>query len=226
MSKRNKLKAELILEVAQLQERVKELEKAPIKSEDKFRILYNNSPDMYVSVSPMDGSVLLCNETLLTKTGYSRKEIIGFHVHNLYHDDCTDEVKQVFQEFVETGIIQDRELILKRKDGSKIDVSLNVDSVKDENGEILYSISSWRDITDRVLVAKDLKDQKEFSEKIINTSTAIIVGLDNNHQIKLFNTGAEEITGYKSTDVLGKDWFKIFFPPEIIDEMNQVWKNA
>jgi len=80
-----------------------------------------------------------------------------------------------------------------------------------------------RDITERVVATKTLIKQKEFSEKIINTSNAIIVGLDNNHLIRLFNRGAEEITGYKRENVLGKDWFKIFFPPEILDEMHQVW---
>jgi PAS domain S-box-containing protein len=131
------------------------------KSEEKFRILYNNSPDMYVSVSPQDGRVLLCNETLINKSGYSSEEIIGHHVHNLYHDDCLDEVKEVFQEFVEKREILDRELILKRKDGGKIDVSLNVDSVRDEKGEILYSISSWRDITERKKAELDLKESAE-----------------------------------------------------------------
>ncbi|MCJ7734275.1 MAG: PAS domain S-box protein, partial [Anaerolineales bacterium] len=201
-------------------------EKELSESEEKFRILYNNSPDMYVSVSPRDGSVLLCNETLLTKTGFSREEIIGHHVHNLYHEDCQDEVKEVFQEFVEKGIILDRELILKRKDGGRIEVSLNVDSVRGEEGEILYSISTWRDITERVLMVENLKKEKEFSEKIINTSNAIIVGLDKNHLIKIFNRGAEKITGHKSQDVLGKDWFKVFIPAEILGELDQVWEGA
>ncbi|MCK5509600.1 MAG: PAS domain S-box protein, partial [Desulfobacterales bacterium] len=68
--------------------------------------------------------------------------------------------------------------------------------------------------------------QKEFSEKIISTSNAIIVGLDKNHKIRLFNEGAEQITGYKIKDVMGKDWFKMFFMPELLDEMNKVWKKA
>ena len=140
----------------------KQMEEALYKSEEKFRVLYNNSPDMYVSVSPGDASILLCNETLLTKIGYSREEIIGFPIYKIYHEDCMVEVKKAFQQFVETGVIKGKELILKRKDGSKIDVSLNVNTVRDKAGKILYSISSWRDITEQKRMEARLRQSQKM----------------------------------------------------------------
>ncbi|MDX2441091.1 MAG: PAS domain S-box protein, partial [Desulfobacterales bacterium] len=71
-----------------------------------------------------------------------------------------------------------------------------------------------------------LKKQKEFNEKIVQTSNALIVGLDKNHKIKIFNKGAEKITGFKSKEVIDKDWFEIFFEPDIYDEMSKVWEIA
>ena len=53
----------------------------------------------------------------------------------------------MFQSFVETGEVHDAELVLKRKDGSKIDVSLNVSSIRDEEGNVLYGRLVWRNIT-------------------------------------------------------------------------------
>jgi PAS domain S-box-containing protein len=139
----------------------KKAEKALKESELKFRILYNNSPDMYASVSPDGGSILMCNETILKKTGYLREEIIGFHIFKLYHDDCLEDAKKLFQQFVNKGVLRDKELILKKKDGSKLDVNLNVNSVRDETGKILYSITSWRDITDRKRLEKERKQIEE-----------------------------------------------------------------
>jgi len=138
------------------------------ESESKFRALYNNSPDMHVSVSSDDASILLCNETLLKETGYTREEIIGSPIFKIYHDDCMDKVNQTFQQFVETGRIESRELILKRKDGSKIDVSLNVNAVKDDTGKILYSISSWRDITERKKAQKNIAQLSHIFEDSLN----------------------------------------------------------
>jgi two-component system sensor histidine kinase/response regulator len=150
-------------------------EEALKQSEEKFRVLYNNSPDMYVSVSPDDASILLCNETLLKKTGYSRDEIIGSPIFKMYHDDCMDEVKKAFQQFVETGVIHDKGLILKRKDGSKINVRLDVNVVKDDTGKMLYSISSWRDITDRKEAEEALKQSEEKYRAIVRDQTEFLV---------------------------------------------------
>ena len=130
------------LELVKKQEELERLSK-------EYVDLYDNAPDMYVSVSADSASILQCNETLLTNTGYSRDEVIGASIFKLCHDDCIDEVNQTFQEFVETGDVHDKELILKRKDGSRIDVSLNVNSIRDKSGKILHSAFSWRDITKR-----------------------------------------------------------------------------
>ncbi len=118
-------------------------------SEERFRVLYNKSPDMFVSVSPDDGSILQCNNTVLNKTGYLKEEIVGTPIFKMYHDDCMDSVKEAFQQFIKTGEVRDKELILQIKDGSKIPVSLNAKAVRDVTGKILHSISSWRDITER-----------------------------------------------------------------------------
>jgi len=78
------------------------------------------------------------------------------------------------------------------------------------------------------LIAKeyDLKKERIFSEKIVETADAIIVGLDKDHIIRIFNRGAENHTGYKKEEVVGEDWFKIFFPEEMPNEMNKVWNDA
>ncbi len=152
----------------------KKVEEALRESEKKFTVLYNSSPDMFVSVSPDDASILLCNDTLLNKTGYSRKEVIGSSIFMLYHTDCMSEVEEAFQQFVKTGTVEDKELILVKKDGSKIDVSLNVDAVRDKKGNILYSISSWRDITDRKKSELLLQESKDELQ-IINTKLEELV---------------------------------------------------
>ncbi len=78
------------------------------------------------------------------------------------------------------------------------------------------------------LIASELEliKEKKFSESIVETANAIIVGLDKDHKIRIFNQGAENITGYTKAEVIGKDWFKIFPPKEILNGMNKVWKNS
>ncbi len=191
----------------------KQAEEALRESEEEFRVLYNNSPDMYVSVSPDDASILLCNETLLNKTRYSREEIIGSPIFKMYHDDCMAEAKKTFQQFVETGVIRDKELILKRKDGSKIDVSLNTNAVKDETGEIQYSMSSWRDITEAKLAEEALRASEDKFRSFAEQS---IVGiyLISEGAFKYVNPKFAEIFGYSTDECLDNMHFPQLVHPE------------
>jgi len=119
------------------------------ENEKKFRILYDNSPDMYFSLSPENAKILRCNETFFKILGYSKDEIIGQSIFTLDQGTNADDFKIAFTQFIETGKVTNKELILARKDGTKIIVSLNSDAIRDANDKILYSISSLRDITEQ-----------------------------------------------------------------------------
>ncbi|MCX6076254.1 MAG: PAS domain S-box protein [Campylobacterales bacterium] len=175
-----------------------------LKSEAKFRALYDNAPDMYVSVSPKDATILLCNETVLKKTGYSKEELIGSPIFKMYDDDCMQEVHNTFEEFVKSGVILDRELILKRKDGTKMDVSLNVDSVRDRDGKILYSMSSWRDITEHKQMESEIKSTQEYLQTIFDATPNLMITTDG-IAIKKGNAAMLKFTGYDSLESFKKE---------------------
>ena len=125
----------------------KKAEEALRDSEAKYLDLYENAPDMYVSVDAATGTMSQCNQTLAEKTGYTKDEILGRPVLEIYHPDSLEGAKGAFQEFIRTGQVRNAELQLQRKDGGVIDVMLNVSAVRDEQGNILHSRSSWRDVT-------------------------------------------------------------------------------
>jgi len=91
----------------------------------------------------------------------------------MYTPDSAEHAKaNVFPVFVKNGTIEAEELQLQRKDGSKIDVSLNVSAVRDEQGGILYSRSIWRDITKRKEIEKALKEAHIDLERRVKERTA------------------------------------------------------
>ena len=135
--------------------------------------LYDNAPDMFVSVDAKTAKILDCNQTLVNALGYTREEIIGRPIFDMYAPDSAEHAKtNVFPAFVKTGTIKEEELQLQRKDGSKIDVSLNVSAVRDEQGAILYSRSVWRDITKRKEVEEALKEAQVDLERKVSERTA------------------------------------------------------
>jgi len=152
MRDERKTKAQLIEELTSLRRRNAELEvaeEALEEPEGRYRDLYDNAPDMYVSVDAETAKILRCNQTLATALGYGKEEIVGRPIFAMYHPDCMEEVQKAFHSFVETGEVDDAELQLMKKDGGKIDVSLNASAVRDSEGRVLYSRSAWRDISER-----------------------------------------------------------------------------
>jgi len=118
-----------------------------LKAEEEYQDLYDYAAEMHISVDPRNAKILKCNQTLANTLGYTKEEIIGQEIFKLYHPECMEKVHKTFDQFVKTGEVSNTKLILQRKDGSKIDVLLNVTAVRDDEGNILYSRSTWIDIT-------------------------------------------------------------------------------
>jgi PAS domain S-box-containing protein len=146
---------ETFTDLSELNKHKKEID----TSNEKIKALYDNAPDLYVSVSPEDGKIINCNQTLLKALGYSRKQVIGLHVFDLYHPKSLDDAKDAFNQFLQTGEVKNKELILKKKDGKSVHVSLNVNAIRDNAGNIKYSMSSWRIIDELQETKSKLKER-------------------------------------------------------------------
>jgi PAS domain S-box-containing protein len=159
--------------------------------------------------------------------GYSKQEAIGKHPSELIiPEDMKELINTVFKNLLsEQGGTRSRNENIT-KDGKQILCDWYNTPLKNIDGEVIGVASLVHDITQRVKTFEALKEQKEFNEKIVQTSHTLIVGIDTNRKIKIFNRGAEIITGFKSQEVLGKDWFKIFVSPENREEIDEVWQVA
>jgi PAS domain S-box-containing protein len=69
------------------------------------------------------------------------------------------------------------------------------------------------DITERKNSELALQNAKEFSENLIENANAMVVGLDRQGNITLFNQASQRITGFSAEDVLGKSaWDMLRMP--------------
>jgi two-component system cell cycle sensor histidine kinase/response regulator CckA len=197
----------------------KRAEEALKASEAKFMDLYDNAPDMYMSVNARTASIDECNQTGANILGVPKCEIVGRSVFAIYHPDCRDEAEGTFNEFLDKGEIHDRELALQRHDGSKLDVSVNVSAVRGEDGTILFGRSTLRDITER----KQAEEAVRTLSKAIEQSPVSIVITDPAGTIEFANRKTSETTGYTCEEVVGKN-SRIFKSGETpTEEYRQLW---
>lgn len=60
--------------------------------------------------------------------------------------------------------------------------------------------------------ALKMKQEKAFADNVINTTQALIIGVDQQGEVVLFNHFAEENSGWSEDEVRGKNFFEQFIP--------------
>jgi len=193
-----------------LRHQVKHKTKELVDLGARYQDLYDNAPDMFASVDAETAKVKTCNKTVADNLGYTKEEIIGKPIFDLYHSSCMPEVEKAFNLFITTGKVINQELQLKRKNGSKIDVILNVSAVRDDEGKILHSRSSWRDISDR----KQAEDRVRKLSQAVEQSGEGVVITNATGLIEYINPAFIKITGYSEEDAVGQN-------PNILKSKNQ-----
>jgi PAS domain S-box-containing protein len=129
-------------------------------SESRYVDLYENAPDMFISVDVSQQRVIECNKTLIEATGYPRDKIVGQDLVELFDFDSRQEVLGALRLFLDGGSANDIELGLLCSDGHRIDTSMNVSAVRDPQGESIFCRAVLRDITTKKRIEAHLKNQE------------------------------------------------------------------
>ncbi|MFH1723866.1 MAG: PAS domain S-box protein [Elusimicrobiota bacterium] len=130
------------------------------QAEAAYHDLYDESPAMLASVDAKTGKVKSCNRTMAAALGVSQDDIIGLPVFDLYHPDSLAAARKAFASFKRKGEVRGVELRMKRKDGSPIDVILDVTAMRDEKGNVLESRSVVRDVTEQKRAEAALRESE------------------------------------------------------------------
>ncbi len=132
------------------------------QSEKRYADLYEHSPDMYHSVN-RDGIIVNCNVTESVVLGYPKEEIVGKHLAKLYPPSQAEHVRNNLRLLFSLGEeIRGVEEQMRKKDGTRIDVSVNTSLVHDEEGKPVLARIVARDITEK----KKLEQQILHAQKI------------------------------------------------------------
>jgi two-component system cell cycle response regulator len=95
--------------------------------------------------------------------------------------------------------------------------------VNDEKNNPLCYMASFIDITEKNRNQEELKKEKESAERYLNLAGSIILALDTKGKIVLINKKGHEILGYKTNEIIGKNWFDNFIPKDNVKELKKVF---
>lgn len=137
-----------------------------------YQDLYDNSPDINLSINQKSGRIERCNQTAIDTFGYAYDQIIGKSLVELCDRRSLPVIKKAFLEFEKSGRVVNARLFAKRADSSTIPVVLNASAVRDVNGALISARAVLRDISDLHQVEQELKSLNEQLEKRIAERTA------------------------------------------------------
>jgi len=135
-------------------------EKLIRESEEKYRDLYDNAPDMYHSVNK-DSIIVECNETEAMMLGYAKEEIIGKPITHFLTEKSRIDHEREFPILITKGSATSLEREFVRKDGSTFLASLNVFVEKNSYGDLIKTRTIARDVTRQKQIEEELKRSRE-----------------------------------------------------------------
>lgn len=127
-------------------------------SETTLADLYDNAPDLYLTIAMNDYRIRQCNRAVAEKTGMACDHVIGKLFFDLLHADSRQDAVTIFDLFKNSGEIKNAELKLLQKDGGCINCILNATPIRDRRGRIILCRAILRDITERKLIKAQLKE--------------------------------------------------------------------
>jgi PAS domain S-box-containing protein len=137
-------------------------EKALLESEEKLRKAFENT-GIGMSIRNTRDLTVICNDAVCKILGYSQDELETLHLYDITHPDDRDENQRLLEK-VTTGEIDGFEFTKRyiRKDGEAIWVTNDVSSIRDDRGNLLFTINLHFDLTEKRKAEEQLRQAQKM----------------------------------------------------------------
>ncbi len=184
------------------------------QSEELFRKTFSFSPVGKVMLT-QERKLIKCNKSFCNFIGYDEDSLLKMKISDITLPDDTDVgreiINQVLSQSIESGGFRKRYL---HKDGNIVWGDVSVGLIHGTNNDEAYLLLVVQDITDRINYENKLRTERDRAMQYFNTSTVILVVLDNDGNIVRINRRGYEILGYEIGSLNGKNWFDTCIPAE------------
>jgi PAS domain S-box-containing protein len=210
----------------------KKIEMSLKESEEKFRNLAEESPNM-IFIN-LQGRVVYANKKCEDTIGYSKEEFYSpsFNFLSIIGPESTDLLKASYSKHWRGEDVHPYEYGLVTKDGRRIEAIINSKLI-DYNGQkaILGLVT---DITERKITEASLRQNEEQFRQLFSSmpsGVAVYEAVENGEDFVFrdFNSAAEKIEKVSKTDILGKHVTEVFPKVKsfgIFQVFQRVWRTG
>lgn len=186
------------------------LETNRIKEEirKKFQELFDYSLD-FIYIHDLEGNIIDANDIALSTLGYEREDLPKLSFKDILDEIQFEKGLSVLRKIVKEGRQYTHEKYkLKTKDGNFIYIEeYCIPLIK--KGEIYAILGIAKNITERVIAEKHLKESVERYRALYENTPFSIVLINSAGEIVDCNPRTVELFGYKKTELIGKEFRKL-----------------
>lgn len=180
------------------------------ESENKYKTIFENTGTA-ITILEEDKTISLANTEFEKLTGYSREEIEGKKAWTEFvvkEDMERMAAQHKLRRIDATAAPKTYEFRLVDRAGRIKNIHLNIDMIPGTK----KSVASLLDMTIRKQAEDALQESRQLFSDIINFLPDATFVIDNEGKVIAWNLAMEEMTGLKSTDILGKGNYEYALP--------------
>ena len=185
------------------------------ESEKKFRAIFDNANDGFISADPESGRFFNPNRRMIEMLGYeSEEEIRNLAVSDIHPREDLPRILGEFEKHARGEISRSEYLPVKRKDGSIFFASISSSPIIVANKTYLSCI--FRDVTERRQAEETIRESEERLKILFEFAPDAYYLSDLEGNFIDGSRAAEQVMGYKKEELIGKNFFKLglMFPDQ------------
>ena len=183
----------------------------------RLAAIVESSDDAILS-KDLDGIIQTWNAGAERLLGYRAEEAIGQPITLLLPPEWIQEEEQILERVRSGQRVEHLETVRLTKDGKRIDVSVTVSPVKDQDGQIIGVSKIVHDISDRKRVEEALAQDRNLLRTLIDNLPDCVYVKDTQSRFLAANLAIAHLMGAATVnDILGKSDAD-FYPPEMAAE--------
>ncbi len=194
----------------------KHMEEALRESEEKHRLLVENSHDIIYTLSA-DGIFKFVSSSWTALLGHRTDQVTGRSFEEFVHPDDIPRCREFLNSAIQAGQWQGGiEYRVRHIDGSWHIHSTSAAVYKDITGATFYGIA--RDVTVSKKAEEALKESEAFAATLLDKSPNPLMVVNPGTSIRYVNPALEKLTGFSKQEILGKTIPYPWWSPEFAQD--------
>lgn len=188
----------------------------------QYHAIVHHSDDAIISKT-LDGMITSWNAGAKHIYGYSADEVIGQHISIIFPPEIKTRELQLTERIRQGEKIEHYDTIRVHKDGRRIHISLTINPIHNYLGEAVGYATIERDITQRVMLAKQQKENERHLRKILDTLPILVGVMKPDGTLIEANHAALSAAKLTENDVLNKPFPETYWWSYSSEIQQQLW---